>query len=444
MTSPRTFTLTFTGDVMLGRLVDQLFPEHVNNPQDEAVAASFKSEHPSILGKGNYTPSSPWGTTLPLFQRSDLNIINLETAVTTTHERWPNKKFNYRMHPANLAPILHSAQIDYANLANNHVLDFGSEGLVETAWTLKSARVTFSGAGETTNEAFKPAKLFLPRKTLLRHGCISIGTSSDSTGTITTIAPEKDGGVDYLPVHIYSGSDHPQDWSSIPNFHLIDYSPSTRVQLRKSLLSNGTMEHPDETDSECDIYHHAARRRHQLEHHNNDNDSESTQSKRSNVPALKIFSIHWGPNYKWKPADEIWSLAHFLIDECGVDIVHGHSSHHVQGVEIYQGKVIIYGCGDFVDDYALNREFRNDLGAVWRVICREIGRDGEQNGPSGLIPVRLEIFPTRIDRFRAMLLNSGDVDHVWVQGRISALSRDFDTRVRGELGEEGQIIVDIE
>ncbi|CAI7640969.1 unnamed protein product [Penicillium pancosmium] len=434
MTTPRTFTLTFIGDVMLGRLVDQLFPEHVNNLQDEAVAASFKSEHPSILDNGNYTPSSPWGTTLPLFQKSDLNIINLETAVTTTHEPWPNKKFNYRMHPANLAPILHSAGIDYANLANNHVLDFGSEGLVETAWTLKNARVAYSGAGETTNEAFKPAKLYLPRKTLLSHGCISMGTSSDSTGTITTIAPEKDGGVNYLPVHIYSGSDHPQDWSSVPNFHLIDYSPRTRVQLRKLLLANGTMEHPSESDSECDIYQHAARRRHQLEHH--DDDNESTQLSRSNAPALKIFSIHWGPNYTWKPADAIRSLAHFLIDECGVDI----------GVEIYQGKVIIYGCGDFVDDYALNREFRNDLGAVWRVICSEIGREGEleQNEPSGLIPVRLEIFPTRIERFRAMLLDSGDVDHVWVQERISALSRDFDTLVRGELGEEGQIIVDIE
>jgi poly-gamma-glutamate capsule biosynthesis protein CapA/YwtB (metallophosphatase superfamily) len=435
---------------MLGRLIDQLLPEHVNNPQDKEVATSFISKHPSILGQGNYTPSSPWGTTLSLFQASDLNIINLETAVTTTPERWPNKKYNYRMHPANLAPILHAAQIDYANLANNHVLDFGSEGLVETAWTLKSARIAFSGAGETTNEAFKPVELALPRKTLLKHGCARIGTSSDTTGTITTIAPEStrtqagDSGARYLPVHIYSASDHPQDWGSVPNFHLIDYSPSTRDRLRRLLLSNGVAEYPGETDSKSDTHHDQPKP--------GDHDNESTQSRRNNahVPALKILSIHWGPNYIWKPEDRIRSLAHFLVDECGVDIVHGHSSHHVQGVEVYRGKIIIYGCGDFVDDYVLHPEFRNDLGAVWRVVCREkvVGgpreREREGKGLLGLSPVRLEIFPTRIDKFRAMLLDSGDVDHNWVWGRVGALSRDLDTRVRGELGEEGQIIVDIE
>lgn len=39
-------------------------------------------------------------------------------------------------------------------------------------------------------------------------------------------------------------------------------------------------------------------------------------------------------------------MAHFLIDECQVDIIHGHSAHHLQGIEIRNGKVILYGCGD--------------------------------------------------------------------------------------------------
>lgn len=409
-----TFTLSFTGDVMLGRLVDQLFPEHVNSPQDQKVAASFIQRYPSSLGEGNYTPSSPWGTTLPLFQNSNLNIINLETAVTTTHEPWPDKKFNYRMHPANLAPILHAAQIDYANLANNHTLDFGSEGLVETAWSLKAAKIAFSGAGETTNQAFKPAKLSLPRR------------EKSQSNSISTNQPGSDSENGYS-VHIYSASDHPRDWSSIATFHLIDYAPTTRARLRKLLLSGGMMTHPDETDSESDIYHHTV-------HHHHD---ESTNVKKS-TPSLKIFSVHWGPNYKWQPADKIRSLAHFLIDECEVDIVHGHSSHHVQGVEVYHGKVILYGCGDFVDDYVLNEEFRNDLGAVWRVVVSE-------EGPGqGMKMSRLEIFPTRIERFRAILLKSDDADHIWVKRKIVALSRDMNTRVREKLGGEGQIIVDIE
>lgn len=130
-------------------------------------------------------------------------------------------------------------------------------------------------------------------------------------------------------------------------------------------------------------------------------------------------------------------MAHFLIDECEVDIVHGHSSHHVQGVEVYRGGVIIYGCGDFVDDYALSMEFRNDLSAVWRVIVKEKERG------KGLVLDRLEIFPTRVEKFRAMLLDKGDRDHTWVTERIEELSADLGTRVKEGLGEQGQIVVDI-
>ena len=61
-------------------------------------------------------------------------------------------------------------------------------------------------------------------------------------------------------------------------------------------------------------------------------------------------------------------IAHYLIDDCGIDLIHGHSSHHIQGVETYKGKLIIYGCGDFVDDYALTPTYRNDLSAVWYVL----------------------------------------------------------------------------
>jgi poly-gamma-glutamate capsule biosynthesis protein CapA/YwtB (metallophosphatase superfamily) len=43
---------------------------------------------------------------------------------------------------------------------------------------------------------------------------------------------------------------------------------------------------------------------------------------------------------------EIQEFAHFLVDECNVKIIHGHSAHHVQGVELRNGALIMYGCGD--------------------------------------------------------------------------------------------------
>lgn len=431
------FTLSFVGDVMLGRLVDQFFPEHVHNDNDRHSADHFMKKHPSILGHGKYTPSSPWGTTLPLLRASDLCLINLETSVTTTSELWPDKVFNYRMHPSNLAPILHAANVDYASLANNHTLDFGQDGLIETAWTLRNAGIAFTGAGETPDQAFKPAVLYLPRQIQEIHSRRVDGQNKIPTpSTEQRTAAEKSG---YL-VHVYSAADHPRDWASIPAFNLIDYSPATRTRLRTLLLSNGTRTHPrsNENEPETDTYHHRAHH-----HHNTPPDS-------AEQPALKIFSVHWGPNYCWHPADRIRSLAHFLIDECEVDIVHGHSSHHVQGVEVYKGGVIIYGCGDFVDDYALSREFRNDLGAVWRVVVKEKkdgkGEDGKDEGGQGrkgLVLDRLEIFPTVVDKFRAMLLDKAAQDHGWVRQRVEELSLELGTKVRKEGGDQGQIIVDI-
>jgi poly-gamma-glutamate synthesis protein (capsule biosynthesis protein) len=66
---------------------------------------------------------------------------------------------------------------------------------------------------------------------------------------------------------------------------------------------------------------------------------------------IVVASIHWGRNWGYDiPPDQI-EFAHKLIDEAGVDVIHGHSSHHVKGLEVYKDKPIIYGAGDFLNDY---------------------------------------------------------------------------------------------
>jgi poly-gamma-glutamate capsule biosynthesis protein CapA/YwtB (metallophosphatase superfamily) len=156
-------------------------------------------------------------------------------------------------------------------------------------------------------------------------------------------------------------------------------------------------------------------------------------------PWLKIFSVHWGPNYSWELSGDIRNLAHFLIDECDVDLVHGHSSHHIQGVEVYSGKLIIYGCGDFVDDYALNASYRNDLSAIWRL--RIDTPTGDNREPLKI--TKLEIFPTQIRLFQANLLKPDNPDHRWVHEKVEELSKSFGTVVQKSLGDEGQIVVAI-
>ncbi|MFW6388129.1 MAG: CapA family protein, partial [bacterium] len=63
-----------------------------------------------------------------------------------------------------------------------------------------------------------------------------------------------------------------------------------------------------------------------------------------------VCSIHWGGNWGYRIPGAHRRLARAMIDS-GASIVHGHSSHHVKGFEIYRGRLILYGCGDFVSDY---------------------------------------------------------------------------------------------
>lgn len=97
-----TVRFVFVGDVMLARLVDQLFPQHVDEPEDRLHALGLllrqggQQALKEVAEKGH---SYVWGDTLSLFDpgRSDLRVANLETAATHRSEKWPDKAFNYRM-----------------------------------------------------------------------------------------------------------------------------------------------------------------------------------------------------------------------------------------------------------------------------------------------------------------------------------------------------------
>ncbi len=66
---------------------------------------------------------------------------------------------------------------------------------------------------------------------------------------------------------------------------------------------------------------------------------------------LVMASIHWGGNWGYEISSREREFAHGLIDRAGVDLVHGHSSHHPRGIEVYHRKLILYGCGDLLNDY---------------------------------------------------------------------------------------------
>ncbi len=83
---------------------------------------------------------------------------------------------------------------------------------------------------------------------------------------------------------------------------------------------------------------------------------------------IVIFSIHWGPNWGYDVPEAHRRFAHALIEKAGVDVIFGHSSHHLVGLEVYKNKLIIYGAGDFINDYegiGGHEKYRGELSLMY-------------------------------------------------------------------------------
>jgi poly-gamma-glutamate capsule biosynthesis protein CapA/YwtB (metallophosphatase superfamily) len=106
---------------------------------------------------------------------------------------------------------------------------------------------------------------------------------------------------------------------------------------------------------------------------------------------LVVASLHWGGNWSYAVTPEQRAFAHGLIDTAGVDVVHGHSSHHVKGIEVYRDRPILYGCGDFLNDYegiGGYEQYRGDLTLMYFPTLE----DGRLQ--------RFALIPTEIRRFQ--------------------------------------------
>ena len=163
----RSVKLCLAGDVMTGRGIDQILAHPSAPGLHEPYARSALDYVDLAERRGGPLPRGVtgtylWGDTLPVLDREDVDarIVNLETAVTDSEHAWPGKDIHYRMHPANVG-CLSAAHLDCCTLANNHVLDWGYEGLAQTLRTLRGAGVRVAGAGRDRDEARMPAVIEL-------------------------------------------------------------------------------------------------------------------------------------------------------------------------------------------------------------------------------------------------------------------------------------------
>jgi poly-gamma-glutamate synthesis protein (capsule biosynthesis protein) len=138
---------------------------------------------------------------------------------------------------------------------------------------------------------------------------------------------------------------------------------------------------------------------------------------------IVVASIHWGGNWGYDISRKQTLFAHRLIDDGGVDIIHGHSSHHVKAVEVYRERLILYGCGDFLNDYegiSGYEEFRGDLSLMYFAVV---------NSANGKL-VSLQMTPTRVKRFKINRASGAAVS--WLVDTLNREGASYGTRVKLE------------
>jgi poly-gamma-glutamate capsule biosynthesis protein CapA/YwtB (metallophosphatase superfamily) len=349
--------LFLCGDVMTGRGIDQILPNPCNpRLYEEYMASAEGYVRLAEDAHGDIPRSAPlsyiWGAALDEFERVKpaLRIVNLETSVTRS-ESYFAKGINYRMSPEN-AGCLTSAGVDCCTLANNHVLDWGRAGLLETLETLGRLNIKTAGAGRRLAEAWAPAVFEIPGKgRVLVFSCACV-----SSGAPMSWAATDDAGVALLP-------------------DLSEASVSLLVrEMSRAIQSDDVI----------------------------------------------VLSVHHGPNWGYEVRDEDRYFAHRLIDAAPISVLHCHSSHHPKGIEVYRDRLILHGCGDFLNDYegiSGHEEFRGDLSLMFFAEV-EAGRGSL---------LALEMTPLQIRRFRLNRASAKDVG--WIQRKLDHECRKLGARV---------------
>jgi poly-gamma-glutamate synthesis protein (capsule biosynthesis protein) len=361
--------LFLCGDVMTGRGVDQVLP-HPGDPRLHEPHLQTAQAYVALAEKANGPIEKPvsfsyiWGDALDELRRRapDVRIINLETSITASSEHWQSKGIHYRMHPGNIA-CLSEAGVQVCALANNHVLDWGYAGLVETVDTLRAAGLQGAGAGRNLRDAAAPAVVDVPTKgrvLVFSYGLTTSGIPSNWAASDTRP------GVNLLP----------------------DMSDASVRRVRKQVLR---VKQPGD---------------------------------------VVVASIHWGSNWGYDIPEDQREFAHRLVDEAHVDVVHGHSSHHVKALEVYRDKLILYGCGDFLNDYegiGGHEAYRADLALMYFA---------RVNPSTGKL-LRLQMVPMQVRRFRANRAFREDV--LWLRDLLNRVSKRFGTRV--DLSQDNALIL---
>lgn len=365
-----TLWLCLVGDVMVGRGIDQVLP-HPSDPHLQEAYVVSARQYVELAERANGPIPEPanfsyvWGDALPDLRSPGLHarIVNLETSITRSANYVP-KGINYRLNPGNIDCLL-AADINCCVIANNHVMDFGVVGLLETLEILDEARILHPGAGVDKESAAKAAVI---RVTEARRVLV-FGFGCGSSGI-------------------------PAWWAANPRRPGVNFL----VDLTNERLA------------EIGARVYAERR----------------------PGDVLVASIHWGGNWGYEIPPEQIAFARGLIEIAGFDVVHGHSSHHPKAIEIFRRRPILYGSGDFINDYEGIRgygEFRGDLVLMY-LLCIDMAT-GE------VVDVRM--LPFRIKQFR--LQRTSLPESIWLGETLRLQCNRFATHIALEADNSFRVLL---
>jgi poly-gamma-glutamate synthesis protein (capsule biosynthesis protein) len=237
--------------------------------------------------------------------------------------------------------------------ANNHTMDFGEPGMLETNHLLDAAGIVHAGAGRNLAEAREPRVAATPKGTVAAIGMYSIDPSSNPARSRFYDATESTPGLNPLHVTPFNVVNAEQMQAlkkirdsvyarrpevKVPVAPVAANEPADRLQLFQSMYKVGAR--PGDLSYELNP--------------RDFKDIITSVRTGKQLADFMIVAIHCHQNsfafqaysHDHQTPDFLTQLAHAVIDN-GADVFVGHGVHNLRGVEIYKGKPIFYGVSNF-------------------------------------------------------------------------------------------------
>jgi len=277
-------------------------PLSINFTGDIMLARYYETPGGIIPTQGVEAVFAP---TRDMLADADLTVANLECCFTTATQHHPTKSIYYKGNPTNVSGLVF-AGIDVVSMANNHTMDYLYPGLAETQAVLDSAGVVYGGAGADSYEAYRP--VIWNAKGLN----VAMLFASDRTGQYNNAQP-----------YLNAGYDSPGFAMLTPWY---------------------TLQQMEEVDAASDFQ--------VLNWHCGSEYSTSPGSNYDFIPPPDMVDPHGDEDYDpLIDVPQMWDrqLRQFAIDN-GADAVICHHPHIIQGVEVYEGKLIAHSLGNYAFD----------------------------------------------------------------------------------------------